>query len=79
MLATLRRGLFAEQVHLSVVEIYCESIKDLLSDGPGSTSLAVQQDKELGIIIAGATKVCCLGNPGICHPMAQYHMMVHVR
>ncbi len=40
-----------------MVEIYCESIKDLLSDSPGSTSLAVQQDKELGIIIAGATKV----------------------
>ena len=48
----------AEQVHLSVVEIYCERIKDLLSNGPlgGSASLAVQQDKELGIVIAGATK-----------------------
>lgn len=46
-----------EQVNLSVVEIYCESIKDLLTNGPGSTNLAVQQDKELGIIIAGATKV----------------------
>ncbi len=48
----------AEQVHLSVVEIYCESIKDLLSDGPSSASLAVQQDKELGTIISGATKAC---------------------
>ncbi len=58
MLATLRRGLCAEQVHLSVVEIYCESIKDLLSDGSGSISLAVQQDKEAGIVSAGAFKVC---------------------
>ena len=41
-----------------MVEIYCEPIKDLLSTGPlgGSASLAVQQDKELGIVIAGATK-----------------------
>lgn len=45
-----------------MVEIYCESIKDLLSVGPGSTDLSVQHDKELGTIIAGATKVCCLSD-----------------
>ncbi len=45
-----------------MVEIHNESIKDLLSKGPGSTSLAVQQDKELGTTIAGATKVCSLYN-----------------
>ena len=67
-------------MHLSVVEIYCESIKDLLSDGPGSTGLAVQQDKELGIVIAGATKVhalslaeCCVHlKPEFCSPDAAY-------
>jgi hypothetical protein len=47
----------AAQLGISVVEIYCESIKDLLCSDPGSTSLSVQQDKEHGIIIAGATKV----------------------
>ncbi|CAL5227935.1 g10982 [Coccomyxa viridis] len=47
------------QVHLSMVEIFCESIRDLLSDGPGSTSWcpAVQRGKELGTIIARATEV----------------------
>ena len=60
-------GFFPEQVHLSVVEIYCESIKDLLSDGPGSTNLAVQQDKELGIIIAGAARVCPRDLAGCCN------------
>ena len=50
--------MITEQVHVSMVEFCCESIKDLLSDGPGSTSLALQHDKELGTIIAGATKVC---------------------
>ena len=41
-----------------MVEIYCESIKDLLSDDPCSGSLTVQQDREHGIIIAGALRVC---------------------
>lgn len=53
----MRNALIVEQVHLSMVEICCESIKDLLSNGPGSTNLAVQYDKELGTTIAGATKV----------------------
>lgn len=48
----------AAQLDVSVVEIYCESIKDLLCSDPGSTSLSVQQDKEHGIIIAGAAKMC---------------------
>ena len=47
----------AEQVEISVVEIYCEVIKDLLSTSPGSASLTVQQDREHGLIIAGAVKV----------------------
>ena len=41
-----------------MVEICCESIEDLLSDGPRNTGLAVQQNKELGIVLGGATKVC---------------------
>ena len=40
-----------------MVEIYCEVIKDLLSISPGGASLAVQQDREHGLIIAGAVKV----------------------
>ena len=51
------KSIYNVQFDLSVVEIYCESIKDLLSEGPGSTGLSVQQDKTFGIIIAGATKV----------------------
>ena len=47
----------AEQVDISVVEIYCEIIKDLLSTSPGGASLTVQQDREHGLIIAGAVKV----------------------
>ena len=43
-----------------MVEIYREVIKDLLSTNPGSASLAVQQDREHGLIIAGAVKVCFL-------------------
>ena len=57
MALSQRKIICAVQVDLSVVEIYCESIKDLLSEGPGSTGLSVQQDKTFGIIIAGATKV----------------------
>ena len=47
----------AEQVEISVVEIYCEVIKDLLSTSPGSAGLTVQQDREHGLVIAGAIKV----------------------
>ena len=51
----------AAQVLLSVVEIYCERIQDLLAPGsvPSSAgdNLAVQQDRERGVFIAGATEV----------------------
>ena len=47
----------ALQVQLSVVEIYCERIRDLLTEGACSgDSLTVQQDRERGILIAGATE-----------------------
>ena len=52
----------AEQVHLSVVEICNESIKDLLSNDQATNSLAMQQDNELGITFAGVTKVSPLSN-----------------
>jgi hypothetical protein len=45
------------QVNLSVVEIYCERIRDLLSDEAGSDKLVVQQDRQRGVYIAGATQV----------------------
>ena len=53
------------QVHLCVVEIYCERIRDLLACSPGAGSgsgdtLVVQQDRERGIIIAGATEACSM-------------------
>ena len=64
----------AEQVHLSVVEIYNESINDLLSNGHATNSLAVQQDNELGITFAGATKVSFLSNGllRIAFPLSLY-------
>ncbi|EIE18687.1 P-loop containing nucleoside triphosphate hydrolase protein [Coccomyxa subellipsoidea C-169] len=45
------------QVNLSVVEIYCERIRDLLSSEAGSDNLVVQQDRQRGVCIAGATLV----------------------
>ena len=42
---------------LSVVEIECGNIKDLLSSSSNSTSPTQQQDKDLGINIADAVKV----------------------
>lgn len=45
------------QVNLSVVEIYCERIRDLLSDEAGSDNLVVQQDRQRGVYIAGAIQV----------------------
>lgn len=45
------------QVTLSVVEIYCERIRDLLSDDAAAESLTLQQDRARGMIIAGATEV----------------------
>ncbi|BDA49789.1 Kinesin heavy chain [Coccomyxa sp. Obi] len=44
-------------VNLSVVEIYCERIRDLLSSDAGSDNLVVQQDRQRGVYIAGATQV----------------------
>ena len=50
-----------EQVLVSVVEIYCERIRDLLASGgvpsTGADNLAVQQDRERGVFVAGATEV----------------------
>ena len=49
------------QVQLSTVEIYCERIRDLLAvDACQGDSLTVQQDKERGIFIAGATEARAL-------------------
>ena len=44
----------AEQVHLSAVEIYCERIRDLLACSEGRNNLAVTNDKDRGIVVAGA-------------------------
>eukprot|EP00887_Chlorella_sp_A99_P003296 scaffold9.g3296.t1 len=43
------------RVSLSVVEIYCERVKDLLQ--PENDNLQVVQDKERGTIVQGATEV----------------------
>ena len=48
------------QVNLSVVEIYCERIRDLLSSDSGSDNLVIQQDRQHGVYIAGATQVTSL-------------------
>ena len=41
-----------------MVEIYCERIRDLLSEEPGAgEGLAVQQDRARGIIMPGASEV----------------------
>ena len=43
---------------MSVVEIYCERIRDLLSDSPEQgEGLAVQQDRIRGIVIPGACEL----------------------
>ncbi len=43
---------------MSVVEIYCERIRDLLSDSPEQgEGLAVQQDRVRGIVIPGACEL----------------------
>ena len=43
------------QVTVSVIEIYCERIRDLLQ--PGSDNLQVQQERLRGITVAQATEV----------------------
>ena len=51
-------GLSCLQLTASVVEIYCERIRDLLSAEPGAgEGLAVQQDRVRGIVIPGACEV----------------------
>ena len=46
------------QLTASVVEIYCERIRDLISAEPGAgEGLAVQQDRVRGIVIPGACEV----------------------
>ena len=68
MCCACRRGLHVQgckcdsmscpQLTASVVEIYCERIRDLLSAEPGAgDGLAVQQDRVRGIVIAGANEV----------------------
>jgi len=43
------------QVTVSVIEIYCERIRDLLN--PGNDNLQVQQERLRGITVAHATEV----------------------
>ena len=43
------------QVTVSVIEIYCERIRDLLQ--PGNDNLQVQQERLRGITVAQATEV----------------------
>lgn len=46
------------QVSLSVVEIYCERIRDLLAPaGHNADNLAVLKNKVRGVFVAGATEI----------------------
>ena len=42
---------------LTVVEIYCECIRDLLVAGGSDDHLTVLHDRHRGIIVAGATEI----------------------
>lgn len=44
--------LFDPQVRLSVVEIYCERVRDLLY--PDQDNLAIKQDASRGVYVEGA-------------------------
>ena len=48
-------GSFIVQVTVSVIEIYCERIRDLLE--PGNDNLQVQQERLRGITVAHTTEV----------------------
>lgn len=46
------------QITLSVVEIYCERIRDLLAPpGSNADNLAVLKNKARGVFVAGATEI----------------------
>ena len=66
------------QVHLQVVEIYCERIRDLLARGAGACScpgdsLAVQQDRERGTFIAGAAEAGSMQLISLqCRPLQRF-------
>ncbi|KAK9802991.1 hypothetical protein WJX73_005839 [Symbiochloris irregularis] len=44
------------QLSMTVVEIYCERIRDLLVDGINNANLTITQDKVRGTMIVGATE-----------------------
>jgi Kinesin motor domain len=54
----LSQSVNAVQVYLSVVEIYCERIRDLLAPpGQNADNLAVLRNKLRGVFVAGATEI----------------------
>lgn len=57
------------QVTISVIEIYCERIRDLLQ--PGNDNLQVQQERLRGITVANATEVPVNSEAGLVQVMHQ--------
>ena len=55
ILALSSANCHAVKVTLSVIEIYCERIRDLLD--PGNDNLQVQQERVRGITVAHTTEV----------------------
>lgn len=55
MQQTVSFALHCMQVTVSVIEIYCERIRDLLD--PGNDNLQVQQERLRGITVAHTTEV----------------------
>jgi hypothetical protein len=53
----------ARQVHLSVVEIYCERIRDLLD--PSRDNLPVKQDAQGAMFVDGRV-ACCAAAAAMC-------------
>lgn len=58
------------QVSLSVVEIYCERIRDLLAPaGQNADNLAVLRNKVRGVFVAGATEIPVHNEEELIHHM----------
>lgn len=53
------------QVSLTVVEIYCERIRDLLGPGAGRENLQVKSDKLRGVYVEGGA---VWHGAAVCHP-----------
>lgn len=61
--SSLSTPVCARQVHLSVVEIYCERIRDLLD--PSRDNLPVKQDAQGAMFVDGGS-ACCAAAAAMC-------------